>query len=194
MTNDQQPTTGNQQPITIGVLALQGDFAEHKAMLAALKIRSIEIRSTKDLEGCDALIIPGGESTVMMKLLKETGLDQSIIDRVRSGMSIFGTCAGAIVLSDSHLKLMDISVERNAYGSQLQSFSDQIDIKNIGSIEATFIRAPIITHVGQNVSILATHNDHPVLVQQGNIVASTFHPEVRSEMAIHQLFVGCLHY
>ncbi|MDA0376171.1 MAG: pyridoxal 5'-phosphate synthase glutaminase subunit PdxT [bacterium] len=181
--------TNYQSPITVGVLALQGDFAEHKAMLTALNVRSIEVRSAKDLESCDALVLPGGESTVMMKLLKESGLDQEIMNRVQSGMPIFGTCAGAILLSDSHLKLIDITVERNAYGSQLQSFSAQIDVEGIGSMEAVCIRAPIITRVGDGVGVLAQHEDHPVLVQKGNILAATFHPELCVSHSVHKMFI-----
>lgn len=175
--------------ITVGVLALQGDFAEHKAMLTTLNVRSIEVRSAKDLESCDALVLPGGESTVMMKLLKESGLDQEIMNRVQSGMPIFGTCAGAILLSDSHLKLIDITVERNAYGSQLQSFSAQIDVEGIGSMEAVFIRAPIISRIGENVSVLSFHKENPVLVQQGDILAATFHPEIGCKTAIYSHFL-----
>jgi 5'-phosphate synthase pdxT subunit len=193
MTNDFNPTTGNRQPIMVGVLSLQGDFAEHISILNQLEVDSLEIRSIDQLSQCDALILPGGESTVMMKLLKETGLTQEIIKRAKEGMPIFGTCAGAILLSDSHLALLDISVSRNAYGSQLQSFSDKISIKDIGTVDAVFIRAPIITRIGKSVSVLALHKENPVLVHQGNIVAATFHPEIRSEFAVHELFLECLH-
>lgn len=178
--------------ITVGVLALQGDVAEHINVIESLKVESLKVRSVEDLSKCDALIIPGGESTVMMKFLKESGLDQIIIKRASEGMPIFGTCAGAIVLSDSHLGLLDISVDRNAYGSQQQSFSDQIAVEGIGTIDATFIRAPIITRTGEEVSILASHKEHPVLLQQGRIIASTFHPEIGSQLAIHSLFLESL--
>lgn len=157
-------------------------------MLATLKIRSREIRSTKDVSEVDALIIPGGESTTIMKLLTASGLDTAITQRVAEGMPVLGTCAGAIVLSDSHLNLLDITVDRNAYGSQLQSFSDTIDIDGIGSIEAVFIRAPMISRVGVGVRVLASHEQHPVLVQKGNILVATFHPEVSHEAALHHYF------
>lgn len=192
--------TNHESRITVGVLALQGDFAEHVSVLDQLKVRthyakatrvkSIEVRSAKDLETCDALVLPGGESTVMMKLLCQTGLDQEIIKRVQSGMPVFGTCAGAILLSDSHLDLLDITIDRNAYGSQLQSFSDQITIEDIGTIDAIFIRAPIIIRSGEHVSVLATLKEHPVLVRQGNILAATFHPEIQSDTAIHAAFLN----
>jgi 5'-phosphate synthase pdxT subunit len=175
--------------ITVGVLALQGDVAEHINVIESLKVESLKVRSVEDLSKCDALIIPGGESTVMMKFLKESGLDQIIIKRASEGMPIFGTCAGAILLSDSHLGLLDISVDRNAYGAQQQSFVDQIAVEGIGTIDATFIRAPIITRTGEEVSVLARHDDHPVLVQQGSIFASTFHPEIGSQLVIHALFL-----
>jgi 5'-phosphate synthase pdxT subunit len=175
--------------MVVGVLALQGDFAEHIGILKQLDVRTLEVRSVDQLMSCDALIIPGGESTVMMKLLAETGLDTQIIKRASEGMPIFGTCAGAILLSDSHLKLLDITVDRNAYGSQQQSFSDQISIEGIDTIDATFIRAPVIARTGEDVSVLATFKEHPVLVQEGRVVASTFHPEIGSQLAIHSLFL-----
>lgn len=166
-------------------------------MLAALKVRSIEVRirevrSAKDLSQCGALIIPGGESTVMMKLLKETGLDQKISDCVRSGMPVFATCAGAILLSDSHLGLLDITVDRNAYGSQLQSFSAEVAVEGMGSVEAVFIRAPVISRVGEGVTVLAQHKEHPVLVQKGNMLVATFHPEIGSDATVHAAFLNYL--
>ncbi len=178
--------------MVVGVLAFQGDFAEHIKILDDLKVRSVEVRSSRELSEVDVLIIPGGESTVMMKFLTETGLDKEIIKRVKSEMPVLGTCAGAILLSDSYLNLLGISVDRNAYGSQLQSFSDRITIKDIGSIEAAFIRAPIITRVGDDVSVLASYNENPVLVQSGLIIAATFHPEVKSESAVHSLLLRSL--
>jgi len=189
MTNHESLMTNHQSRITVGVLALQGDFAEHMDMIEGLNVEGLKVRSIDDLAKCDALILPGGESKVMMKLLVESGLDQEIIKRVQADMPVFATCAGAILLSDSHLNLLDISVDRNAYGSQLQSFSTQIEVEGIGSLEAVFIRAPIISRVGVGVRVLAQHKKHPVLVQKGNILAATFHPELSVESMLHRLFV-----
>lgn len=175
--------------MVVGVLALQGDFAEHVAVLRSLSVDTKEVRTVSDFSVCDALIIPGGESTVMMKLLRESGLDKEIIRHVRDGMPVFGTCAGAILLSDSHLKLMDISVERNAYGRQTDSFAREIDMP-FGSINVAFIRAPIITRAGGDTEILAEESTHPVLVRQGNMLAATFHTEISGESAVHELFVS----
>ena len=176
--------------MVVVVLALQGDFAEHINILHQLDVDSLEVRTIDQLEQCDALIIPGGESTVMWKLLTETGIDQVIIKKAREGMPILGTCAGAIVLSDSHLNLIDITVERNAYGSQLQSFTDRISIENIGEIEAIFIRAPLITRAGDDVSILAHHKENPVFVHKGDILVATFHPELQESCCIHKYFLS----
>ncbi len=189
ITNHQLPMANHQSPITIGVLALQGDFAEHGKILSDLSVCSLEVRNRSDLSQCDALILPGGESTVIMKLLQESGLDRAIADRAREGMPLFGTCAGAILLSDTHLKLMDISVERNAYGAQAASFTAQLDIEEIGSVEAAFIRAPRIVRVGNACTVLAKYNGDPVAVRQGSMLASTFHTELSSEVRLHQYFV-----
>lgn len=173
----------------MGVLALQGNFEEHGLILADLKVRSVEVRSASDLAACDALILPGGESTVMMQLLTESGLDREIICRVQDGMPVFGTCAGAILLSDTHLKLMDISVERNAYGRQTESFQTELHLSDGRSIAASFIRAPKISRVGEHVETLAVHNGCPVLVRSGSIMAATFHTETEGEIALHRLFL-----
>ncbi len=148
-----------------------------------------EVRSCEDLASVDALILPGGESTVMMKLLEHGRLDRMIINRVRSGMPIFGTCAGAILLSYSHLKLMDISVDRNAYGPQLRSFTEDIMIRDIGEVHASFIRAPKIIRTGTDVLVLALSGDDPVLVRERNILASTFHSELEACTQIHAYFL-----
>lgn len=174
----------------IGVLALQGDFAEHRTVLESLGASVTEVRTVSDLAQISSLIIPGGESTTMMKLLKTSGLDDAIVKRVREGtLPVFGTCAGAILLSDSHLKLMDISVDRNAYGSQIDSFDASFDVAGIGTIHAAFIRAPKITRTGKNVSILAVHDGNPVVVREGDMFALTCHPEIRADATLHQYFL-----
>lgn len=175
----------------IGVLSVQGNFAEHRKMLEELGVSVTEVRRSKDLEGVSALVLPGGESTVIMKFLDESGLGKDIADRVRSGMPVLATCAGTILLSDSHMKLMDISVDRNAYGSQIQSFEASIDVEG-KKMHVSFIRAPKITRIGASVSVLAMHDGLPVIVRQGNMLAATCHPEMCGETGLHQLFLSFL--
>jgi 5'-phosphate synthase pdxT subunit len=182
----------------IGVLALQGDFAEHKQMLTALGVESLEVRTIEDLAQADRLILPGGESTVMVKMLEETGLFGAIASRfIEGSLPIFATCAGAIlvakeVVGDSltTLDLIDISIERNAYGRQLQSFRTELEIQGVSKkVPVSFIRAPKITRVGEGLTVLATYEECPVLVQGKNILVATFHSEVVGETAVHELFV-----
>jgi pyridoxal 5'-phosphate synthase pdxT subunit len=188
---------------TIGVLALQGSFAEHLKMIEKIGAKGTQIRSLADTKDIDALILPGGESTVMMKLLKKTGLDEWIKKQAKAGLPIYGTCAGMILLSKSHLDLMDIEVDRNAYGPQLASFEDEIELsptmsssRRRGSksmTSAIFIRAPKITHRGKGVKVLATHKKTPVLVQQGNLIAGSFHPELSRHEEIYEYLLNMLH-
>ncbi|MDO8480422.1 MAG: pyridoxal 5'-phosphate synthase glutaminase subunit PdxT [Nanoarchaeota archaeon] len=180
----------------VGVLALQGDFREHFAVLCKLGVDAKEVRTKEDLSRVDGLIMPGGESTTINKLLRRQGLDEEIKRKARIGFPVFGTCAGAILLSkeiigDSQqpLGLLDISVKRNAYGAQLDSFEEDIDVKGIGLVKAAFIRAPLITRVGKGAEVLARYQGNPVLVRQGNLLASTFHPEIEGETKIHELFL-----
>lgn len=185
--------------MTIGVLAFHGDFAEHMALLRSMEQNAIEVRSIDDLVRIDHLIIPGGESTVMSDFLCSTGVGDAIIKRVKQGnLAVYGTCAGAILLarkitgknSPRSLSLMDIAIQRNAYGTQLQSFSADLTIKEIKpKVSAAFIRAPVITETGKCVEVLAEHNGHPVLVRQGKLLAGTFHPEVRGQKHVHQMFL-----
>lgn len=198
----------------VGVLAFQGDFAEHIDVLNRLYVPSLEVRTKDDLAKIDALIIPGGESTVIGKFLEESGMGKEISKRARvprqrketpprgvstNGLIVYGTCAGAIVLAKkvtgknalASLGLIDITIDRNAYGTQLDSFEAKLRIKGIReSIPVSFIRAPKITRVGRGVEILAEYKGDPVLVRQGNILLSTFHTEVRGEVAIHRLFLA----
>lgn len=172
---------------TIGVLALQGDFAEHIATLRKLKIPCVEVRTVADIKKTAGLIMPGGESTTIGKLLRSTGLDVWLKTHVKKGYAVYGTCAGAILLSK--LKLIDITVKRNAYGRQLDSFDEPIQSQQFPKLRGIFIRAPKITAVGPGVQILAKHHGNPVLVQQGNILAGTFHPELTDQLTVHQCFV-----
>lgn len=174
----------------IGVLALQGNFKEHADVLHLLGVNNIFVRTKEDLQAVDALIMPGGESTVMMKLLKDYELAPLLRKRVAEGMPVFGTCAGAIVLSQ--LGLLDIETERNAYGSQLQSFSAKLVIDEVGALEADFIRAPKITKVAAGVTVLGRLNGVPVAVRQGNVMAVTFHTETRKEVALHRYYLASL--
>ncbi|MSR87078.1 pyridoxal 5'-phosphate synthase glutaminase subunit PdxT [Candidatus Peribacteria bacterium] len=185
--------------MTIGVLAFHGDFAEHLDVLKSLSVQCREVRSLADLDKVHRLIIPGGESTVMSRFLDESGLDKEIIKRVVQGsLPIYGTCAGAILLAKKvtgknaprSLKLIDMVIDRNAYGTQAQSFQTELKLKGMKKpLPVAFIRAPMITKVGEDVEVLASHNGFPVLVKQGSVLAGTFHPEVRGQDAIHRLFL-----
>ena len=181
----------------IGVLAVQGDFAAHQRMLARLGVESVEVRRAADLKTIAGLIMPGGESTTMLKFLTEESLAEPIQAFARSGAPILGTCAGAILLArevtgpaQPSLRLIDITVERNAYGRQVDSFVGEAETELTGgSLEAVFIRAPRIRRLGQGVETLARVGSEPVLVREGNIMAATFHPELGGDQRVHRLFV-----
>ncbi|MCI2430669.1 pyridoxal 5'-phosphate synthase glutaminase subunit PdxT [Candidatus Acetothermia bacterium] len=181
----------------IGVLALQGDFREHLAILRAVGLEVREVRTLAQLEGVDGLIIPGGESTTMAHLLMRNGLMESLRRRGRDGLPIYGTCAGMILLAQEleddrpqeRLNLMGVTVRRNAYGRQLDSFEADLQIKHIGAFHAVFIRAPKIVRVRPSVEILAEHDGTPVLVRQKNLLASSFHPELTGDSRVHQYFL-----
>jgi 5'-phosphate synthase pdxT subunit len=181
----------------VGILALQGAFREHRQILARLGYETKEVRRAADLEVINGLIIPGGESTTMGKLLQFDGLGEKIKDLAGQDFPVYGTCAGMIMLakaihdSDQYrLGLMDIEVERNAYGRQVDSFEVDLDIPAIGStpFRAVFIRAPYIEQVAPNVGILAEYNAKTVFARQGNLLASSFHPELTADTRIHQYF------
>jgi len=181
----------------IGVLALQGDFEAHQKALARAGARGVEVRTAADLEAVDALIIPGGESSTMLKLLKDGALLEPL-RRFGERRPIFGTCAGAILLASrvSHpaqesLGLMDMEVERNAYGRQLDSLVTKIEAEE-GPLEAVFIRAPVIRSVGPSVRVLARYKGDPVLVQQGRHMAATFHPELTADDRVHRRFLNSI--
>ena len=180
----------------IGVLALQGDFEAHEKALKAAGAQAVEVRSAGDLRQIDGLILPGGESTTMMKLIEEEKLFQPLRE-FGQNHPIFGTCAGAILLASDvtnppqrSLGLMDISVERNAYGRQLDSRIARLQPEGLeGELEAVFIRAPIIRQVGPSAKVLAKYHDNPVLVEQGRHMAATFHPELSGDSRIHRMFL-----
>jgi len=182
----------------IGILAIQGDFAAHAAMLGSLGQESLEVRTVADLDQCDALILPGGESTTQLQFLQEEGLFGAIQKFAAARHPVFGTCAGAILLAarvenpgQDSLGLLDMTVLRNAYGRQLASdvFYGPTKLKS-GPIEMVFIRGPIIDSVGPGVETLAEYAGKPVLVQEGNILAATFHPELTSDSTVHESFLA----
>ncbi|HHW42986.1 pyridoxal 5'-phosphate synthase glutaminase subunit PdxT [Desulfofundulus thermobenzoicus] len=182
----------------IGVLALQGAFVEHQKMLAACGVDSRQVRKPHELEGLDGLIIPGGESTTMGKLLLEYDLLEPIKKMGASGFPVFGTCAGLILLAreikgsdQPRLGFMDMLVERNAFGRQVDSFEEDLVIPVLGErpLRAVFIRAPYIVSVGPEVDVLARYEDKIVLARQGHFLAAAFHPELTRDTRLHQLFL-----
>ena len=175
----------------VGVLALQGDFEAHSKVLAGLGARACEVRVPRDLNGLDALIIPGGESTVMSLGIAREGLQEPLRDLVRSGTPVLGTCAGLIMLDRAHLGVLDVLAERNAFGRQLRSFEADLDIAGVpgGPVHAVFIRAPWVAELGDGVEVLAAVEGHPVAVRQGNVLATSFHPEITGETRLHELLL-----
>lgn len=186
----------------IGVLALQGAFAEHRKMLEKLGIESFEIRKKSDLSNAvnnndiDGLIIPGGESTVIGKLLYDLDLFDDIKKLILEGLPVFGTCAGLILLakeiendSRTYLGAMDIKVRRNAYGRQLGSFFTESEFKGVGVIPMRFIRAPYISSVGKNVEILSEVDGNVVAAKENNILVTSYHPELNDDLKVHEFFV-----
>jgi len=176
---------------TIGVFALQGAFLEHGKMLESLGCDVVYIRAPADATDIQACVIPGGESTTMGDLMKQAGLDKWLVSKGKSGLPIFGTCAGVIILKN--LGLLNIDVERNAYGRQLDSFesavSCQLSAVSPDILNAIFIRAPRIVSVGSGVEVLAKYKNDPVLIRQNNILGATFHPELTDDTRIHELFL-----
>ncbi len=194
------------QQMKIGVLALQGDFAEHIQILKSLGVDAIEVRKPEQLPGLDALIIPGGESTTVGKLAAEYGLLEPMREMCTSGKPVWGTCAGMIFLAKEAgrpqplLRVMDVSVKRNAFGRQVQSFEQDLDIPELdkgknggqprGPFHAIFIRAPMIESVGKGVQVLARLEDGTVVAaRQGNLLATSFHPELTKDTRFHTYFL-----
>lgn len=182
--------------MVVAILALQGAFAEHGYMLDRLETAHFEIRQKKDLEKhFDALILPGGESTVMGKLLHESGMMEPVREKISAGLPVFGTCAGLILLAKeveedcSYLGTMDIRVKRNAYGRQLGSFYTEENFHGIGEIPMTFIRAPYIAETYEGAKALATVDGKIVAARQGNQLVTAFHPELNEDVRVHQYFL-----
>jgi 5'-phosphate synthase pdxT subunit len=171
----------------IGVLAVQGNFREHMAMLRRLGVDAMEVRKPEQLDGLDGLVVPGGESTTFMRLMRLYGLDEA----VRSFRGpVFGTCAGMIVLDRNHLGLVDIDVERNAYGRQVASFEADLQLSDDDRpLRGVFIRAPRVRDLGPDVEILAEHDGEPVLIRQGRFLAAAFHPELTEDTRVHERFL-----
>jgi len=185
----------------IGILALQGAFAEHAKVLEKLGVVSVEIRNLDDFQqhqsDLSGLILPGGESTTMGKLLRDQNMLIPLRGAILNDLPVFGTCAGLILLAkkitsqeESHLATMDIVVERNAYGRQLGSFYTEAECKGVGQIPMTFIRGPIISSVGEGVEVLATVDDQIVAAQEKNMLVTSFHPELTDDVGLHQYFIN----
>ena len=179
-------------PLTVGVLALQGDFEAHSKILSSLGARACEVRVPADLADLDALILPGGESSVMTLGIEREGLGEPLRALADAGTPILGTCAGMIILDRDHLGILDIRAERNAFGRQLRSFEADLEFDGIsgGAIHAVFIRAPWVAEYADDVEVLARVDGHPVAVRQGNVSAVAFHPELSGETRLHALLLG----
>jgi 5'-phosphate synthase pdxT subunit len=187
----------------VGVLALQGAFAAHARRLAALGVQPAEVRTREQLDGVDALVLPGGESTTMSMLLETSGLFEPIADRLAAGMPALGTCAGMILLGAEILDgradqrcfgVVDIAVRRNAFGRQVDSFETDLIIEAVDDparpVPAVFIRAPFVERAGPAVEVLSTVGGHPVVCRQGAVVVTAFHPELSDDARIHELFLA----
>ncbi len=212
----------NSTNLCIGVLGIHGSIEEHLESLKKIQVEtknllsleSLRVKTIEDLEKIDGLIIPGGESTTIGKLMNWYGLDKVLKEKIKNGMPVYGTCAGAILLANkiigkekaNTLKVMDIEIERNAFGRQVDSFETEIELRtelrelrkeknqNLSSkvIPAIFIRAPRIKKIGKNVKVLATYKNEPVLVQEGNMLAGTFHPELTEDLTVHRYFLNLI--
>jgi pyridoxal 5'-phosphate synthase pdxT subunit len=176
----------------IGVLAIQGGFEAHSAMLRGLGADTREVRGPDDFEGLESLVIPGGESTTISMGIEAGGLEAPIRAHHEAGMPVFGTCAGMIVCDDAHLGLIDASTRRNAFGRQLQSFEADLEVQGIGDepLRAVFIRAPWVERLGPGVEVLAAHAGHPVAIREGGVLACAFHPELTDDPRLHALFMA----
>ena len=176
----------------VGVLALQGGFEAHAKSLARLDVEVREVRTPEDLDGLDALVIPGGESTTIGLGVEREGLGEPLIEFARSGKPVLGTCAGMIMLDRDHLGVLDIGVRRNAFGRQLASFETELQFEG-APLDAVFIRAPWVEDLGEDVEVLAEVDGHPVAVRQGNILAVAFHPELGKDLTLHRWLVDRVH-
>ncbi len=180
----------------IGILALQGDFREHAEAVKKLGVEAVLVKLPEDLNEVHALILPGGESTTIGTLMERHKLGRAIKKKHKGGMPIYGTCAGAIILAKEiigskqpKLNLADISIKRNDYGRQIDSFEADFDIKEVGSFKGVFIRAPIIKKIHNGAEILAEYKNDPVMVRQDSILITTFHPELTDDLRVHKYFI-----
>lgn len=182
----------------VGVLALQGDVREHSRMVAAAGGEAAAVRLPADLEGLDALIIPGGESTAIGRLAALYGMIEPLRRRIEAGLPVLGTCAGMIFLASGvaegaqpQLEVLDMTVERNAFGRQNESFECELEVEGWGeSLPAVFIRAPLVEQVGPEVEVMAEHEGRPVLVKSGAVLAAAFHPELTGDLRLHRMLIG----
>lgn len=185
--------------MTVGVLALQGAFAKHVDALRSCGVEAMEVRTEEQLASVDALVIPGGESTTMSKLLRSQGLTEPLRTRLDAGLPVFGTCAGMILLANQIIDArseqfsfdrIDIAVERNGYGRQIASFETDLAIDGLGeTFRAVFIRAPKVSRIGPGVEVLASVDDVPVLCRSGHTLVASFHPELTNDTRLHRLFI-----
>ena len=174
-------------PVKIGILAVQGDFREHAAMLRRLGAEPVEVRKPEQLEDLDGLVIPGGESTAIMRLIRIYGLEDAL---TRFARPVFGTCAGMILLDRDHLGLVDVLVRRNAYGRQVASFEADLELRGGDrTVRGVFIRAPRVDEVGADVEVLAELDGEPVLLRDGRFLVASFHPELTDDTSVHELFL-----
>ncbi len=177
---------------TIGVLGIQGAIEKHVEIIEHLGYKTALVKTQEALNNIDALVMPGGESTSMIRQLEWYSLLEPLKKTLQGGLPVFGTCAGLILLSNQ-IKMLDISILRNAYGSQINSFKTDLQVKGIDhKVPAFFIRAPLIEKVSDNVEVLSIYNNNPVLVKQGKCMAATFHPELTNDTSIHELFLNII--
>jgi 5'-phosphate synthase pdxT subunit len=176
----------------VGILALQGDFEAHANIVRTLGATAREVRVPADLEGLDALIIPGGESTVMTLGIEREGLAEPLRTLARAGTPVLGTCAGMIMLDRDHLGVLDVTTRRNAFGRQIRSFEADIDVSGVagGPMHAVFIRAPWVADYGPDVEVLGSVEGHPVAIRQGNLLAVSFHPELAGDGRVHEMLLA----
>jgi pyridoxal 5'-phosphate synthase pdxT subunit len=180
------------RPKRVGILALQGDFEAHARIITKLEGQPVEVRVPGDLNRLDALIIPGGESTVMTLGIEREGLGSPLRELIAAGKPVLGTCAGMILLDRGHLGVLDIDTERNAFGRQVRSFEVELELAGMGGgpLHAVFIRAPWVRDYGPEVEVLARLDDHPVAVRQGRAIAVAFHPELAGDTRLHELLLA----
>lgn len=185
----------NAQPggaVRIGVLAVQGDFEAHRTVLESIGADAFEVRSVEALGAAEGLVIPGGESTTILKGLSEYGIEGALVGRAKRGMPVFGTCAGMVVMARDGLGLLDVTVRRNAFGRQTKSFEVDLRPRDIegGAMRCVFIRAPWVERSGANVDVMASIEGRPVLVREGGNLAAAFHPELTGDTRLHEYFVA----